>query len=51
MSDETFVQTALMNSPFRASVVNHNLRYIDWPHGYGDASVYWHSIGERHISG
>ena len=42
MSDETFLQTALMNAPaaVRGSLVNHNLRYIDWPHGYGDPSAY-----------
>ena len=51
MADETFVQTALMASPHRASVVNHNLRYIDWPHGYGDPNAYWQSVGPKHISG
>lgn len=54
MSDETFLQTALLNSPLATtssaasaapSVLNHNLRYIDWPHGYGDPSAYWHSLG------
>ena len=31
MSDETFVQTALMNSPLRDRLVNHNLRCVDGP--------------------
>ena len=51
MADETYVQTALQHSPFRESIVNHNLRYIDWPHGYGDPNAYWASMGGRHISG
>ena len=52
MSDETYVQTALMNSPrMRQSLVNHNLRYIDWPHGYGDPSAYWRAVGLKHASG
>ena len=51
MSDETYVQTALMNSPLRASLVNHNLRYIDWPHGYGDPAAYWKAVGAKHFSG
>ena len=52
MSDETYVQTALMNSPLmRLSLVNHNLRYIDWPHGYGDPSAYWRAVGLKHASG
>jgi hypothetical protein len=28
--DELFFQTLILNSPFRHSVVNNNLRYIDW---------------------
>ena len=40
-----------MNSPLRLHLVNHNLRYIDWPHGYGDPSAYWRSVGQRHASG
>ena len=51
MADETFVQTALMNSPHRGTVVNHNLRYIDWPHGYGDPNAYWQTVGSRHAAG
>ena len=51
MADETFVQTALMASPLRASLVNHNLRYIDWPHGYGDPNAYWGSVDRKHVAG
>ena len=51
MADETYVQTALMNSPLRETLINHNLRYIDWPHGYGDPNAYWHSVGAKHIAG
>jgi len=45
------VQTALMNSPLHDTLVNHNLRFIDWPHGYGDPSAYWHSVGAKHAAG
>lgn len=31
--DEMFFQTIIMNSPFAKSVVNDNLRYIDWTRG------------------
>lgn len=50
MPDEAFVQTALLNSALAQttdaatgapSLLNHNLRYIDWPHGYGDPAHYW----------
>ena len=51
MADETFLQTALMASPLRGSLVNHNLRYIDWPHGYGDPNAYWRSLGAQHAAG
>ena len=41
MADETFLQTALLGSPFARTstprggpaLLAHNLRYIDWPHG------------------
>ncbi len=32
-SDEFVFQTILMNSPFRARIVNENYRYIDWSQG------------------
>ena len=51
MADETYVQSALMASPHRSKLVNHNLRYIDWPHGYGDPNVYYHTVGSRHWAG
>ena len=51
MADESFVQTALQHSPFGRHLVNHNLRYIDWPHGYGDPNAYWMAMGARHVSG
>jgi hypothetical protein len=35
----------------RASTINHNLRHIDWPHGYGDPNAYYHKVGQRHWSG
>ena len=31
--DEVFFQTVIMNSPLAATVVNDNLRYIDWTRG------------------
>ena len=51
MADESFVQTALMASAHRRALINHNLRYIDWPHGYGDPNAYWQAAGARHVSG
>lgn len=32
-ADELFLQTIIMNSPFRNSIVNDSLRYIDWERG------------------
>ncbi|MVN76982.1 glycosyltransferase [Hymenobacter sp. HMF4947] len=32
-SDEFLVATILMNSPFKASIINENYRYIDWSEG------------------
>ncbi|MCH5229088.1 MAG: hypothetical protein J1F12_03715 [Muribaculaceae bacterium] len=32
-SDEIFIHTMLYNSPFRHTVINDNLRYIDWRRG------------------
>lgn len=51
MADETYVQTALLHSPYRSLLINHNLRYIDWPHGYGDPMRYWMSMGRQHVAG
>jgi protein xylosyltransferase len=51
MADEAFVQTALMASPLKGRLINHNLRYIDWPHGYGDPNAYWRRVGTRHVAG
>ena len=39
LSDEAFIQTVLMHSPHRAGLVNHNMRYIYWPHFDGDPQV------------
>ena len=33
--DESFAQTIIMNSPFAATVVNENKRYIYWPKKHG----------------
>ena len=37
--DETIFQTILYNSPFRSSLVNDNLRYIDWSKGQASPKV------------
>lgn len=50
MADEVFVQTAAMNSPYRDSIISHNLRYIDWPQG-ASALEYWQSMGHPYASG
>jgi len=44
--DESLLQTAVMHSPFKASLLNHNLRWIDWPHQHGDAQAYWDKVGK-----
>lgn len=52
LSDEAVVQTAVMAAPqLRRRVVNHNLRHIDWPHGYGNPEQYWRQAGEAHDGG
>ena len=35
-----------MHSPFKQNLLNHNLRWIDWPHQHGDAQEYWDRIGK-----
>ncbi|MGG7663639.1 beta-1,6-N-acetylglucosaminyltransferase [Dyadobacter sp. BHUBP1] len=37
--DEIIFQTILYNSPFRSSLVNDNLRYIDWSEGQASPKV------------
>ncbi|MGX5854887.1 beta-1,6-N-acetylglucosaminyltransferase [Dyadobacter jiangsuensis] len=37
--DEIIFQTILYNSPFRSSMVNNNLRYIDWSYGLASPKV------------
>jgi len=50
--DESFFQTAVMHSPFAASLVNHNMRWIDWPHQHGDATEYWQRLGlQKYVGG
>lgn len=51
LSDEAFVQTVLMHSPFNKTLVNHNLRYIYWPHFDGDPTHYWARMGYSFIGG
>jgi hypothetical protein len=34
-ADEMYVQTVLLNSVYKDTIVNDNLRYIDWLHGNG----------------
>ena len=45
LSDEAFIQTVLMHSPHRTGFVNHNMRYIYWPHFDGDPQVCHESEG------
>ena len=35
-----------MHSPFKQNLLNHNLRWIDWPHQHGDAQEYWNRVGK-----
>ena len=43
--DESFLQTTVMHSPFRHQLINHNMRWIDWPHTYSDPNEYWTKVG------
>ena len=50
--DESFFQTVAMASPrHRRSLVNHNMRWIDWPHSHGDPNEYWQRLGARQYVG
>ena len=51
LSDESFVQTVLMHSPYKDTLVNHNMRYIYWPHFDGDPTSYWARMGASFIGG
>ncbi len=51
LSDESFVQTVLMHSPFNRTLVNHNMRYIYWPHFDGDPAEYWMKMGYSFVGG
>ena len=38
--DESIFQTIAMHSaPHKRALLNHNLRWIDWPHQHGDAQA------------
>ncbi|KAJ1618685.1 core-2/I-branching enzyme-domain-containing protein [Pavlovales sp. CCMP2436] len=50
MSDEAFLQTAILDSPFCTQLVSHNVRYIDWPGGQTGLS-YWQRMGIAYASG
>ena len=50
--DESILQTILMHSPIhKRLLVNHNLRWIDWPHSHGDPNEYWNALGARKYIG
>ena len=41
-------QTVAMHSPrHRLTLLNHNLRWIDWPHSHGDPNEYWNRLGAK----
>jgi hypothetical protein len=40
-----------MNSPYNHTLVNHNMRYIYWPHFDGDPTSYWQRMGFAYIGG
>ena len=46
MPDESFLQTVVMHSPFKQTLLNHNMRWIYWPHQDGDAQEYWDRVGK-----
>lgn len=45
-ADEIFLQTMLFNSPFASSIVNDNLRKIDWTRG---APYVWHKEDSQEL--
>ncbi|KOO30866.1 xylosyltransferase 2 [Chrysochromulina tobinii] len=50
--DESLLQTVAMHSPrHRSTLINHNLRWIDWPHSHGDPNEYWNKLGARQYIG
>lgn len=51
LPDEMFLQTVLAHSPMNASVLKHNLRWIDWPHYHGDPGSYWSTVGWNFVGG
>ena len=36
---------------YRSTLINHNLRWIDWPHSHGDPNEYWNKLGARQYIG
>ena len=51
LSDEAFIQTVLMDSPFSETLINQNMRYIWWPHFDGDPTSYWARMGFSYVGG
>ena len=49
--DESLLQTFVMHTGHKVRLINHNLRWIDWPHSHGDPNVYWHRLGHRQYVG
>jgi len=51
LSDESFVQTVLMHSPYKQTLINANMRWIFWPHYHGDPTSYWLRMGMSFVGG
>ena len=50
--DESVFQTIAMHSAqHKRLLLNHNLRWIDWPHSHGDPNEYWGRLGSRKYVG
>jgi hypothetical protein len=49
--DESFIQTVVMNSPFRDSVANTGLRYVEWDGGFNPRVLEKSDLGAIQASG
>ena len=41
-----------MHSRYRHTIINHNFRYLDWPHAkFDDPNDYWAQLGWHTVGG
>ena len=52
LPDEVYLATVAMHSRYRHSIINHNFRYLDWPHAkFDDPNDYWAQLGWHTLGG